>query len=186
MDRTIITGEMLENVKAFHGHWCPGLAIGIRASEMALARLGHSSDEDIVALAETDFCGVDAVQYLTGCTLGKGNLVIKEYGKAAFSFYRRSDEKSFRIILETSENLSKEIDGYADIGHHEKAAQILKVPLDKLFRIKDTNEPEPPYAFLDSNVTCSECGEPFMETKARLYRGQILCIPCFERVMQHR
>jgi formylmethanofuran dehydrogenase subunit E len=32
----------------FHGHWCPGLAIGIRAAEWALKEMGRSPDEEIV------------------------------------------------------------------------------------------------------------------------------------------
>ncbi len=40
---------------AFHGHMCPGLAIGVRAAELALGEIGpHSSDEEVVAVVETD------------------------------------------------------------------------------------------------------------------------------------
>lgn len=43
--------------------------MGIRAAEVALREVGpHSPDEEVVALTETDMCGVDAIQYLTtGC-----------------------------------------------------------------------------------------------------------------------
>ncbi len=40
-------------------------------------------------------CGVDAIQVLTGCTYGKGNLIHRDLGKMAFSFYRRTDGKCF-------------------------------------------------------------------------------------------
>jgi formylmethanofuran dehydrogenase subunit E len=186
MDRTIITEEMLKNVKSFHGHWCPGLAIGIRASEMALKKLGHSSDEEIVAIAETDFCGVDAVQFLTGCTLGKGNLIIREYGKIAFNFYRRVDGRSFRIILRAPEEYYKGERSYADLVHHEKATIIMQAELEKLFQTDNPIEPIPPAASVKNNLICDTCGEPFMETKARLHNGQILCIPCIERIMLQR
>jgi len=78
---------------AFHGHWCPGLAVGIRAAEWALREMGRAADEEIVAVVETDMCGVDAIQFLTGCTFGKGNLIHRDWGKNAFSFYRRRDGK---------------------------------------------------------------------------------------------
>ena len=42
-------------------------------------------------------CAVDAIQYLTGCTFGKGNLIHRNYGKNAFTFVRRSDGKTIRI-----------------------------------------------------------------------------------------
>jgi formylmethanofuran dehydrogenase subunit E len=82
----------------FHGHMCPGLAMGIKAAEIGLAEFGQDGDEDIVAIVETDMCGVDAIQALMGCTFGKGNLIYRDYGKMAFSFYRRSDGKSVRLV----------------------------------------------------------------------------------------
>ena len=47
--------ELINHIREFHGHMCPGLAIGIRAGEIALAEIGkHSTDEEIVAIVETD------------------------------------------------------------------------------------------------------------------------------------
>ena len=61
----------------FHGHACPGLAIGYRASEAAVQKLNitFSKDEELVCVTENNACGVDAVQLLTGCSIGKGNLI---------------------------------------------------------------------------------------------------------------
>ncbi|MDQ6799068.1 MAG: FmdE family protein, partial [Actinomycetota bacterium] len=71
----MIDRETTRRIVDFHGHMCPGLAMGIRAAEVALAEIGpHSVDEEVVAIVETDMCGVDAIQFLTGCTFGKGNL----------------------------------------------------------------------------------------------------------------
>src|SRR5512136_1823556 len=94
-----IDEQQIRDTTRFHGHWCPGLAIGIRAAEWALKEMGKSPTEEIVAVVETDMCGVDAIQYLTGCTFGKGNLIHKDYGKNAFTFYRRRDGKAMRLVL---------------------------------------------------------------------------------------
>src|SRR4030042_6887652 len=94
-----INKELIEKTIAFHGHWCPGLVIGIRAAELALQKLAHVDKEELVAVVETDMCGVDAIQFLTGCTFGKGNLIHKDYGKMAFSFYDRSKNIGFRAVL---------------------------------------------------------------------------------------
>ncbi len=49
------TAEAVDRAKAFHGHFCPGLATGIRAAEIALREIGsHSKDEEVVAIVETD------------------------------------------------------------------------------------------------------------------------------------
>jgi formylmethanofuran dehydrogenase subunit E len=88
----------LEGIIEFHGHMCAGLAMGIRAAEVALEEIGaHSPDEEVVAIVETDMCGVDAIQFLTGCTFGKGNLVHRDFGKNAYTFIRRSDGKAIRL-----------------------------------------------------------------------------------------
>jgi formylmethanofuran dehydrogenase subunit E len=80
-----------EELIAFHGHSCPGLAIGYRMTKAALFFLGvkRAYDEELVAIVENDACGVDAVQYLSGCTFGKGNLVFKDYGKRVYTFFSR-------------------------------------------------------------------------------------------------
>ena len=75
----------------FHGHSCPGLAIGYRAVEAVIQLFGYvrSADEEIVCVTENDACGVDAIQVLTGCSFGKGNLIYRDRGKQAFSFLNR-------------------------------------------------------------------------------------------------
>ena len=40
-----------------------------------LLELDFSADEDVVCIAENDACGVDAIQVLLGCSVGKGNLL---------------------------------------------------------------------------------------------------------------
>ena len=63
------------------------MASGICAAEWDLTELcARSRDEELVAVVETDMSGVDAIQFLTGCTFGKGNLIHKDYGKNAFSY----------------------------------------------------------------------------------------------------
>ena len=66
----------------FHGHACPGLAIGYRVANLALKELGgRARDEELVAIVENNSCAVDAIQLICGCTFGKGNLIFKDFGK---------------------------------------------------------------------------------------------------------
>ena len=174
-----ITTEMIEKTLKFHGHWCPGLALGIRISEKVLAELGHSSDEEIIAIAETDFCGVDAVQFLTGCTVGKGNLLIRDHGKIAFSFYRRNDGRSLRIVAEPLEHVFPHTWKNAD--NHKRARDIMEIPFQELFRITEVRESVPDYAPVKDSMICQQCGEAVMETKTRISKGRILCKTCFEK-----
>ncbi len=163
-----LSQETLQQVVTFHGHSCPGLTLGIRAAEMALRELGpRADDEEIVAVTETDMCGVDAVQFLTGCTFGKGNLLYRDRGKVAFSFYRRSDGKSFRLVAKPF-RMDGDDGSRQDILRRKAAAQeltpeeteelrrirqkridaLLAAPLEELFDIKPVEESLPPKARL--------------------------------------
>ena len=195
---TELSSKLIQETTDFHGHWCPGLAIGIRASEWALAEMGRAGDEEIVAVVETDMCGVDAVQYLIGCTFGKGNLVHQDYGKNAFTFYRRSDDKAARLVAkpdiygpdrEKMAGFNAKMSRPGGLTPEEEAElqevraavsrYILEAPLTDLFEIKGPNGPVPKKARLMTSLVCESCGEPVMESRTRRFRNQTLCIPCF-------
>jgi formylmethanofuran dehydrogenase subunit E len=203
MTTTTITPELIKETKDFHGHWCPGLAIGIRAAEWALKEVGKASDEDIVAVVETDMCGVDAIQYLTGCTLGKGNLIHRDFGKNAFTFYRRRDGKAVRLVGRASiygdtqqtlgrlfakmqnEGLTDEEEATWKQIRADVSKRIMQSDLTELFEIKSPTAPEPKKARILSSLVCDACGEPVMESRTRRFQERTFCIPCFEEV-DHR
>jgi len=192
-----LSREQIERVIAFHGHWCPGLAIGIRASEYALAELGRDQDEDIVAVVETDMCGVDAIQVLTGCTLGKGNLIHRDYGKSAFTFWRRGDGKGLRLVyaadhLRGPDPRMQELNQKASSGlltaeeqeelhrlRQERSQRIMEAPLEELFRVGEPAEPLPRRARIHISLACEQCGEMTMETRTRRLGGRTLCLACY-------
>ena len=90
-----------KEIISFHGHSCPGLAIGYRMATAAMEELAllRAEDEEIVAIVENDACGVDALQCITGCTFGKGNLIFHDYGKSVFTLYARSSGKGIRVLF---------------------------------------------------------------------------------------
>jgi len=198
MSSEIITQEMIEQTISFHGHWCPGLAIGIRAAEWALQEMGKATDEEIVAVVETDMCAVDAIQYLTCCTLGKGNLIHKDYGKNAFTFYRRRDGKAARLVArpaiygDTGPTLAGLNTKMLDQGLSEEEGErwqktraaiskrIMEADLVDLFEIKTPVDPVPNMVRILAPMVCESCGETVMETRILHFGGQLLCIPCFE------
>ena len=203
MQDNYISEEMVEKTMAFHGHMCPGLAIGIRAAQVALRDMGpHAQDEEVVAVVETDMCGVDAIQFLTGCTFGKGNLIHLDYGKNAFTFYRRSDGKGIRIVSRPDAfgepdpewEVLRDRLGDEDLTPEERqrfwelhaahSRQILKIPLDELFELKKPQGKIPRHARVMDSVACESCSEQVMETRTRRFEGKTLCIPCFHQLEQ--
>jgi formylmethanofuran dehydrogenase subunit E len=183
----------------FHGHSCPGLATGYRAAKAAMEALGveRPEDEDLVAICETDACGVDAIQVIAGTTAGKGNLVIRDYGKHAFTFFNRKDGKAVRITFPPEERT--EDGGFAALRakvfsgkatkkeeeefnkkKHEATVGVLHAPAQKLMKIEKVKIDAPKMARIFKSVTCECCGESVADAKTRKVKGKVLCIPCAE------
>ena len=194
--------EVIDQTIAFHGHRCPGLMIGIRASELALKRLGNVEGKDLMAVVETDMCGVDAIQFLTGCTFGKGNLIHKDYGKMAFTFYDRGKGTGFRILFcpeasadsgpELQElmkkteagSISEEEQARIQILREKLQAQYMDLGLEEMFIVTEVTSSAPKPARILQSLRCEACGEMAMESRTRRFAGKTLCLPCFEKMEQ--
>ena len=164
-----------EECAQFHGHKCPGLAIGYRAAVLAMEKLGlseGSQDEELVCISENDACGVDAIQVITGCTAGKGNLIFHMTGKEAYSFYCRKSGKSIRLVFQRDDTEKTKM------SKEERMQQILTASAEELFVCKPTTLKLPEEAKIFGNVVCAKCGETIPEPLARLENGQILCLDC--------
>ena len=193
-----LAGEDLDRVVGFHGHLCPGLAMGIQAARIALREIGpHSKDEEVVAVVETDMCGVDAIQYLTGCTFGKGNLIHLDYGKNAYTFHRRSDGRAIRIAGRphawTPDPEHQELSARVGSGqatgaeharflelHESRSSRVLALDPHELFTVTEVGGHPPSEARIHASVPCARCSEGVMETRLRRLDGRDLCQPCFE------
>jgi formylmethanofuran dehydrogenase subunit E len=145
---------------------------------------------------------VDAVQVLTGCTFGKGNLIHRDYGKMAFSFFDRKTGKGFRALLkpEIQEEMAAEIGplmkkmNEGTITKEEKQKledfretrqeAFMQAALGDIFVIKELAATAPRPARVLQSLRCETCGEMTMESRTRLFDGRTLCIPCFDQVDQ--
>ena len=187
----MLTSSEFDGVIAFHGHSCPGLAFGIRAGEWAIGEFGRAADEEIVAVVETDMCAVDAIQYLVGCTFGKGNFIFLDYGKNAFSFFRRSDGKNARLmsrgdlLLDLREEQNAiapdDAEGREQI-RQRMIARIMQAEFETIFTIGPAQIAMPEKARIHKSIRCDACGELTMATRilcdSELTDGRNLCIPC--------
>ena len=158
---------------AFHGHECGGLTIGYKASLYAidLLKLEFSSDEQVVCIAENDACGVDGIQVMLGCSIGKGNLLFHMRGKQAFSFYNRKTGKSVRLVLKPKpEGMTKA----------ESFAYYQSCRPDDMFEVKETAIRLPEKARLFDSYACDCCGETTGANWIRLAGDRKLCLDCYE------
>jgi formylmethanofuran dehydrogenase subunit E len=181
----------------FHGHVCPALAIGYQAAKAGIAWLEEhrAIDEEVVAVVETNACGVDAAQVLTGCTFGKGNVIFKDHGKQVFTFISRKSGRGVRIAMKPGvielgkrhqELLGKvmaesateeELEEFWAM-HRQKSQEILAKPAEALFQIRAVDIPIPPKARIEPSIPCNRCGELTMQSKLVDQDGQKVCRDC--------
>jgi formylmethanofuran dehydrogenase subunit E len=189
--------EDLKKAVQFHGHMCPGLAMGYRVAKYIKENYPRSQDEELVAIVENSSCSVDAIQEMLGCTSGKGNLIFKDYGKQAFTFYSRDKGKALRIYFkgDVFEGMDKLRQKYfkGELGPEEKKEfealreqviqRILTAPDNEVLSVKEVDIPAPEKARIYPSLSCQECGEAFMEILGRTAKGKVVCKACFEKMI---
>lgn len=167
-----MNNNLWEKAAEFHGHKCPGLAIGYKVSLLALKHLDikdNIDDEDIVCIAETDACGVDAVQVILKATVGTGAMRIMYTGKQAFNIFNRKNGKKARFVLNNMQNFNNK---------EERMEYILSTDEEKLFTIKEVKMDFPEKAKIFNSYICTECGEKTAENAISLINGKYICNSC--------
>ena len=127
-------------LRTFHGHLGPYVVLGYRMGQLALKELhsdGHFglSAEVHSILAPPHSCLIDGVQLGSGCTLGKRNIQIEEYGGPAWAVFISDQGKKVTI------HLRPEIPGlvkrYVDeIGVEAAGEELLIMEESKVFVIE--------------------------------------------------
>ncbi len=193
----ILKSDDFKRCEAFHGHICPGLSIGYKATKLAMVKLEEvrAADEEVVAIVETDACSADAVQVLTGCTFGKGNFLHRDHGKMALTLFSRNSGRGLRVLVkpgafepnvEHRELMQKVMQGEASDEqrkrfqelHFQRSCDVLDMPDEQLFDLQEVKEEMPAKARIEPSEPCSRCGEPTMRTKLEMVDGQAQCRGC--------
>ena len=151
-----------------------GQRIGYQAAQYArqLLQVDVSDNEQLVCISEHDACGVDAIQVLLGCSIGKGNLLFHVVGKQAFSFYNRATGESVRLVLKPKP---------AGMTPEESARYYFDHDCQELFWVKETKLPLPAPAKIFDSYDCECCGEKTGANWIRLVNGRKLCLDCCEQ-----
>jgi formylmethanofuran dehydrogenase subunit E len=198
----MVDTHSFEDAVAFHGHRCPGLALGYRAAGVGLAALGAgpAGDEEVVAVVENDACGVDGLQVLSGCTFGKGNLRFLDHGKHVYTFYDRASGRGVRVAARPEFSAARFDPGFGALRERVNAGTatpgerseydsrlrgvcdaILAAPADDLFAVTPVAGLPPEPAQIHRSVACDACGESVAEHRLVERGGRRLCIPCAGR-----
>ena len=163
-------------------------------AELAVAKKPRPVEDEIDLLVD--------VGALVSCTFGKGNLIHCDYGKVAFTFWRRSDDRAVRLVnvsrlmtrSESEESrvlktlafsgapMTPEQKARHEALHAEMIERILNAPFEEVFRVEEVSDPAPARARIMASVICACCGEAVMESRSRRLGGKDYCIPCFRRL----
>lgn len=159
--------EEYKKAGVLHGHYCPGLAIGVRAAVEGRRALGEGS---LCVLAERSACWLDGFS-LIGATLGNGKLKVHDAGKPAFSIYNTDSGENLRLVMKASP---------PGLGREEMIDWLLEAPIDEVFSTGLVKRSFPGYKPAGPEQLCSLCGEPVLESRAQLINGKYICPDCAE------
>jgi formylmethanofuran dehydrogenase subunit E len=175
--------ELLEESVAFHGHLCPGGVLGIRMVTAGCRALEIEEPKrmgkGLVIFVEIDRCATDAIQALTGVSLGKRTLKFFDYGKMAATFIRVDTGTAVRVVArEEARDLARL---YVPAEEDRRAAMLQAyrvMPEDELLATEEVwVEPR----WLDRRrvrVPCARCGEGINYGREIRSHDINLCRPC--------
>jgi len=188
MLNTVFEFETLltESVK-IHGHLCPGQVLGVRMSLLGLREIGIDDPKgkdrkNLIVYVEMDRCATDAVQSVTGCSLGHRTMKFMDYGKMAATFVNLATGKAMRVIArEESRTTAK---NYFPEIENKYAAQLAAYKImtdEELFDVMEVRvriRPEDMPGRPSRRVVCDACGEHVQDSRELYRNGRALCRPC--------
>jgi len=177
--------ELVQESAATHGHHCASQVLGVRLAMAGCRELGIDEPRGcnkLLVYVEIDRCAADAVQAITGCTLGKRTLKFLDYGKMASTFVNLETGKAVRVLVKDDARLR--VPQYSPDTLDPREAQekaYALMPEDLIFAIQpvvlDTPAENLP-GFQCARVFCDRCGEGIDFQREVKLHGQTLCVPC--------
>jgi len=129
-----VTTDDVQMLKAFHGHLGPWAFAGMRMGRYALKKLKANPHFGIEAEAWCPgatpiSCMLDGIQYSTGCTLGKQNIIhhVSEEVRARFRNRDTGEVIALRLRDEAMDRAIKEMNAKND----EAGAAIIEAMSDE-------------------------------------------------------
>ncbi len=180
--------ELLERSTKIHGHICAGQVIGVRMSIIGLREIDINEPRGVdrkkfYVLVEIDRCATDAIQSVTGCSLGKRSLKWLDYGIMAATFVNLETGKAVRITaLEESRELAKKYMPDIVGNKYQQQLEAYRImPEEELFKIEQVKitipEEDMPGRPL-GRVQCDGCGDWVQDMRAIEKGGKNLCKSC--------
>jgi len=177
--------ELLKESTASHGHHCAGQVLGVRMAMAGCREVGIDEPKGckkLVVLVEIDRCATDAIQAVTGCSLGKRTLKFLDYGKMAATFVNTETQQAVRVLAKDDARALAPLYVQDAANPREAQKQAYRImPDDALFSIKPVTLQVPAQempGYRGDRVQCAECGEGINFHREVVLSGRTLCIPC--------
>ncbi|MDD3407171.1 MAG: FmdE family protein [Methanomicrobium sp.] len=171
---------LLDKAQKFHGGLCAGIVLGTRITMIGMRELGMNpmeKNKHLIVYVEIDRCLADAIQAITGCSLGHRTLKYKPYGKFAATYIDDRTGDAVRVqVLE-----KKRTDKTGAEAMKEASRILLEAPEEDLFRFKRVHVdiPKGDMPGLPINRTrCTKCREMIVDDKEIIADGAVLCANC--------
>lgn len=133
--------DMVERGIKLHGHSGPYLNLGIRMGLLALDQLDAKGYFGLSTEVELEYrtpmsCLIDGLQISTGCTMGKGNIKVKN-NPAPIKVTIKSEQKTITVTIKPEIYQLMDFKKNTD---EDLAEKILKMGDRELFDYSVTNE----------------------------------------------
>ncbi len=179
--------ELLDESVRVHGHLCAGQVLGVRMAMLGLREIGitdpRSADrKKLIVFVEMDRCATDAVQSVTGCSLGKRSMKFLDYGKMAAAFLNLESGRAVRVLArehsrekakalcpEINDKYLAQLEAYKvmDDGELFEMAEVV-------VEVRPEDMPGRPLR----RVRCDGCGEHVQDMREVYREGKALCRAC--------
>lgn len=180
---------LFEESTKIHGHICPGQVIGVRLAMLGLRKIGINDPKGadrkkVYVFVELDRCATDAIQSVTGCSMGKRSLRFIDNGVMAATFVNLENGEAVRITaLEESREASKK---YCPeiLDKRKRQLEAYKImPEEELYKVERVRVNIPEHDMPGgpmSRVQCQECSDWVQNQREVRRDGRILCRACAE------
>ncbi|WP_417914393.1 FmdE family protein [Candidatus Electronema sp. JM] len=179
--------ESLEISATIHGHLCAGQVIGVRMALLGLRLIGiddpkGADRKKLHVTVEIDRCATDAIQSVTGCSLGKRSLRWLDFGIMAATFVNLQTGKAARVLAreEARELAKKYCPALAD--KYQRQLEAYRVmPEEELFAVQEVKVSIPACDMPGRpirRVQCAQCGDYVQDCREVERDGKTLCRAC--------
>ncbi len=178
---------LLDISTKIHGHICAGQVIGVRMAMLGLSLIEIDDPKGgdrkkLYTIVEIDRCATDAIQSVTGCSLGKRSMKFLDHGVMAATFVHLESGKTVRITArEEAREASKKYCTELEDKYARQLEAYKIMPDDELFAIEwvKLSIPEEDMPGRPSRrVQCESCHDWVQDHRDIDVAGRILCKKC--------